>query len=59
MYNIIITKYADNDYSICVTDDIEDVNSGCSIRGTLAEILEELDAESLNMLKEIAKTVGG
>ena len=52
--NIIITKYADNDYSICVTDDVEDVNSGCSIRGTLAEIIEELDVESLNILKEVA-----
>ena len=57
MYNIIITKYADNDYSICVTDDIEDVNSGCSVRGTLTEVLEELDAESLNTLKEVANAI--
>jgi len=57
MNNIIITKYADNDYSICVTDDIEDVNSGCSVRGTLAEVLEELDVESLNILKEVANAI--
>ena len=57
MNNIIITKYADNDYSICVTDDVEDVNSGCSIRGTLAEIVEELDVESLNILKEVVNAI--
>jgi len=55
--NIIITKYADNDYSVCVTDDIEDVNSGHSVRGTLTEVLDELDANSLNILKEIAKII--
>ena len=55
MYNIIITKYADNDYSICVTDDVTDINSGCSVRGTLTETLEELDANSLNILKDVAK----
>jgi len=42
MYSIIITKYANDDYSICITDDIEDVNSGCSVRGTLTEVLEQL-----------------
>ena len=57
MNNIIITKYADNDYSICVTDDVEDVNSGHSVRGTLAEIIEELDVDSLNILKEIASNI--
>ena len=57
MYNIIITKYADNDYSICVTDDVEDIHSGCSVRGTLTEVLEELDADSLNVLKEIASII--
>ena len=57
MYNIIITKYADNDYSICVTDDGEDVNSGHSVRGTLTEVLEELDVESLNILKEVASNI--
>lgn len=57
MNSIIITKYFDNDYSICVTDDIEDVNSGCSVRGTLTEVLEELDANSLNILKEIASNI--
>ena len=73
MYSIIITKYADNDYSICITDDIEDVNSGCSVRGTLTEVLEQLrdylsllqltDAIqrllvfSLNVLKEIASII--
>ena len=55
MNNIIITKYADDDYSICITDDITDIHSGCSVRGTLTEVLEELDAESLNILKEVAK----
>ena len=55
MNSIIITKYSDSDYSICVTDDVEDANSGCSIRGTLTEILEELDVDSLNILKEVAK----
>lgn len=54
MNNIIITKYADNDYSICVTDDVADINSGYSVRGTLTEVLEELDANSLNILKEVA-----
>jgi len=57
MNNIIITKYADNDYSICVTDDVTDINSGCSVRGTLTEVLEELDANSLNILKEIASII--
>jgi hypothetical protein len=55
--NIIITKYSDDDYSICVTDDIFDVNNGCSVRGTLAEVLEELDANSLNILKEVANAI--
>ena len=57
MYSIIITKYSDDDYSICITDDVEDVNSGCSIRGTLTEVLEELDTNSLNVLKEIASII--
>ncbi len=57
MNNIIITKYSDNDYSICVTDDVEDVNSGCSIRGTLTEVLEELDVDSLIVLKEVANAI--
>ena len=57
MNSIIITKYSDNDYSICVTDDVEDVNSGCSVRGTLTEVLEELDVDSLNILKEIASII--
>ena len=55
MNNIIITKYSDDDYSICITDDVEDVNSGCSIRGTLAEVLKELDVDSINILKEVVK----
>lgn len=55
MNNIIITKYSDDDYSICVTDDIEDINSGCSVRGKLTEVLEELDTNSLNILKDVAK----
>ena len=62
MYSIIITKYADNDYSMCITDDVADIHSGCSVRGTLTEVLEELDTNSLNVLKEIAntiKTIGG
>jgi len=57
MNNIIITKYSNNDYSICVTDDVEDINSGHSVRGTLTEIIEELDANSLNILKEIASII--
>lgn len=57
MNNIIITKYSNNDYSICVTDDVEDINSGHSVRGTLTEILEELDVDSLNILKEIASII--
>lgn len=57
MNNIIITKYSDDDYSICITDDVEDVNSGCSIRGTLAEVLEELGDNSLSILKEIASII--
>ena len=57
MFSIVITKYADDDYSICITDDVEDVNSGCSVRGTLTEVLEELDTNSLNVLKEIANTI--
>jgi len=60
MHSIVITKYSDDDYSICITDDVEDVNSGCSVRGALVEVLEELDAESLNILKEISnKIIGG
>ena len=55
MNSIIITKYSNSDYSICVTDDVTDINSGCSVRGTLAGIIEELDTDSLNVLKEIAK----
>jgi hypothetical protein len=57
MYSIIITKYADSDYSIAVTDDVTDIHSGCSVRGTLTEVLEELDTNSLNVLKEIASTI--
>ena len=57
MNSIIITKYSNSDYSICVTDDVEDVNSGCSIRGTLTEVLEELNVDSLNILKEIASII--
>ena len=57
MNSIIITKYSDSDYSICVTDDVADINSGCSVRGTLTEVLEELDANSLNILKEIANNI--
>ncbi len=57
MNSIIITKYSDDDYSICVTDDIFDVNSGCSVRGTLTEVLEELDINSLNILKEVANNI--
>ena len=57
MNNIIITKYSDSDYSICVTDDIEDINSGCSVRGTLTEVLEELDTNSLSILKEVASNI--
>ena len=57
MNNIIITKYSDSDYSICVTDDIMDSFSGYSIRGTLTEVLEELDAESLNILKEVVNNI--
>jgi len=57
MNNIIITKYSDSDYSICVTDDIMDSFSGYSIRGTLTEVLEELDAESLNILKEVVSNI--
>ena len=57
MNSVIITKYSDDDYSICVTDDIFDVNSGCSVRGTLTEVLEELDINSLNILKEVANNI--
>ena len=57
MNSIIITKYSDDDYSICVTDDIFNVNSGCSVRGTLTEVLEELDINSLNILKEVANAI--
>jgi hypothetical protein len=57
MNNIIITKYSDDDYCICVTDNIEDIHSGCSVRGTLTEVLEELDTNSLNILKEIASII--
>ncbi len=57
MNNIIITKYSDSDYSICVTDDIMDSFSGYSIRGTLTEVLEELDVESLNILKEVVSNI--
>ena len=57
MNSIIITKYSDSDYSICVTDDVADINSGYSIRGTLTEVLEELDANSLNILKEVVSNI--
>jgi hypothetical protein len=57
MNSIIITKYSNSDYSICVTDDVEDVNSGYSIRGTLTEVLEELDVDSLNILKEVVSNI--
>ena len=57
MYNIVITKYANDDYSVCITDDVADINSGCSVRGTLTEVLEELDVNSLNILKEIASII--
>lgn len=57
MRSIVITKYSDNDYSIAVTDDVTDIHSGCSVRGTLTEVLEELDENSLNVLKEIANII--
>jgi len=57
MNSIIITKYSDSDYSICVTDDVTDINSGCSVRGTLTEALEELDVDSLNLLKEVVSNI--
>ncbi len=57
MNSIIITKYSDSDYSICVTDDVTDINSGCSVRGTLTEVLEELDVDSLNLLKEVVSNI--
>ena len=46
MNNIIITKYADDDYSICVTDDIFDVN-GCSVRAIAS--YEELELMSTSL----------
>lgn len=38
-------------------DNASAIHSGCSVRGTLTEVLEELDENSLSVLKEIANTI--
>ena len=41
--NIIAQRYTgdEDDYAVCFTDDPENENEGYSVRGSLAEILEE------------------
>ena len=41
----IVEKFNEDDFSICITEDPADVNQGCSIRGTKAEILETFEDE--------------
>lgn len=43
--DIIIHRYGKNDYSVWLTDDPGDDTSGCSVRGTLFQILEEVAGE--------------
>lgn len=43
--DIIIHRYGEDDYSAWFTDDPGDDTSGCSVRGTLLDILEEIADE--------------
>ena len=43
--DIIIHRYGENDYSVWFTDDPGDDTSGCSVRGTMLDILEEVADE--------------
>ena len=40
--HILIDRYGVNDYSVWFTDDPKDNTSGCSTRGTLMDIFDEL-----------------
>ena len=42
---IIIHRYGQDDYSVWFTDDPDDDTSGCSVRGTFRQILDELKDE--------------
>ena len=38
--HLLITKFGHDDYDVWLTDDIEEKDSGCSERGSMAEIKE-------------------
>lgn len=41
-HHIIIHRYGVNDYSVWITDDPGNDTSGCSVRGTMLDILQEI-----------------
>lgn len=43
--HVSIDRYGVNDYGVWFTDDLDDDTSGCSTRGTLKDILEEVRDE--------------
>lgn len=42
---VVIHRYGLNDYSVWFTDDPNNDTHGCSVRGTLIDIIEELKGE--------------
>ena len=40
--HVITQKYGEDDYAVCFTDDINDVNEGYSDRGTAEEIIQDI-----------------
>ena len=43
--SIVIHRYAQDDYSVWFTDNPNDDTSGCSVRGTMLDMLEEIAGE--------------
>ena len=43
MVYYLITKHSTDDYSLWITEDIDDVASGSSIRGSLNDVKAEID----------------
>lgn len=44
-YNVIVHRYGQDDYSAWITDDTTKEDHGCSVRGTLLDIIEEVRDE--------------
>jgi hypothetical protein len=49
----ILQQHGPNDYSITETDEPEDLNEGCSIRGTSQQLLENFKADVLKKTRFI------